>query len=66
MKIEIVTRYVVDVPVRLADVLISEMKAGTKWKNTQQKHKPKIIISGGRKPYADWLIDWFCFCHIQK
>ena len=34
MKREIVTRYVVDVPVRLADVLISEMKTGTKRKKT--------------------------------
>lgn len=32
MKREIVTRYVVDVPVRLSDVLISELKTGTKRK----------------------------------
>lgn len=35
MKREIVTRYVVDVPVRLADVLISDMKTGTKRKKNK-------------------------------
>ena len=57
MKREIVTRYVVDVPVRLADVLISDMKTGTKRKKKQSRNL-KSVFCGGRKPYADsQLID---------
>lgn len=55
MKREIVTRYVVDVPVRLADVLISDMKTGTKRKKTKQK--PKISLLWWSKALRGFTID---------